>query len=414
MLTNRPRESRALAAIYGDVGHGKSTLLNDLVTHASQRGHLVVSMHGDIPDRDVPYAGLHWLISRNIGLLDRCDSPSARLLRRVLVDFTPPDSVLSMCSSVMAWFDCLAPDAPLLIAVDDADQLDEESLRVLAFVSSRQQPGRSAVVLTATTPIPLFERLDAQQFQLDDLEEPEALRLVSALGAPAPTANSLVGRLGGNPLALVRIGQQVVAGEVRVRDGEPLSLPIRLENDVHRRAEKLSPLARQLLEVAAATRQTDLNELDAWSSTVRRGPIGDLLADAEEAGIVDFDGKTMSWRRRWMAEAILRRCSDCRRRRLREEFNSRQTIPRQPRSAPSFESLTPSQRRVMEVIVDGASTREAAHFLSVSEKTIESHVQSIYRKLDVRSRSQLAAVAYRAERRDYADRLTVLGPSANV
>jgi len=68
----------------------------------------------------------------------------------------------------------------------------------------------------------------------------------------------------------------------------------------------------------------------------------------------------------------------------------------------------------MEVIVDGASTREAAHFLSVSEKTIESHVQSIYRKLDVRSRSQLAAVAYRAERRDYADRLTVLGPSANV
>jgi DNA-binding CsgD family transcriptional regulator len=395
LIGGRTRGTPTLAAVYGDIGHGKSTMLANLVEFATRDGQRVVSMQGEIPYGDIPYAGLHWLISRNISLLDSCDSPSARLLRRVLVDFTPPDSVLSMCSSVADWFECLAPDAPLLIAVDDADQLDEQSLRVLAYVSSQQQPGRSAVVLTSTRPIPLFERLEAQRFELDDLEPPEALRVVGSVGASPDTATRLVDRLGGNPLALIRVGGRVVNGEVALHDDEPLPLPGRLEEEVQHRAEALSAPARQLLEAAAVSRRTDVASLSTWSQSVNRGSVADLLADAEDAGIVDFDGKSMSWRRRWMAEAILRRCSDCRRQRLRDEFRTlpmRQTPP----SSPHMEVLTPAERRVMGVIVEGASTREAARFLRISEKTVESHVQSIYRKLNVRSRAQLTAVAFRA------------------
>lgn len=403
LIGGRPTATPTLAAIYGDIGHGKSTVLADLVDFATRDGHRVVSMHGEIPYREIPYAGLHWLISRNIGLLDGCNNPSARLLRRVLVDFTPPDSVLSMCSSVAAWFECLAPDAPLLIAVDDADQLDEQSLRVLAYVSSQQQPGRSAVVLTATKGIPLFERLEAQRFELDDLERPEALSVVGSVGASCDTAGRLVDRLGGNPLALIRVGTRVINGEVALHDDNPLPLPARLEEDVHHRAEALSAPARQLLEAAAASRRTDVASLNAWSQSVNHGPVPDLLADAEDAGIVDFDGKSMSWRRRWMGEAVLRRCSDCRRQRLREEFRVL-TMPHAASSTPDMEVLTPGERRVMQVIIDGASTREAARCLKISEKTVESHVQSIYRKLDVRSRVQLTALAYRANKRDFAKR----------
>jgi len=398
MLDAANAETATLAAVYGDIGHGKTTLLDDITGYAARTGHRVVSMHGDIPDKDIPYAGVHWLLSRNVDLLDRYDNPAARLLRQVLVDFTPPDSVLSMCSSVMAWFECLAPDTPLLVAVDDADQLDEQSLRVLAFVSSRQQSGRSSVILTATNPIPLFERIEAQRFRLDDLDSAAALDVAESVGASTDTAHRLVDRLGGNPLALIRVGERVVSGDVVLRESEPLPLPSRLQNDVEERAETLPPAARQLLEVAAATRETDLTALDSWSVSRNRGPIGGLLDAAEDAGIVDFDGRTMSWRRRWMAEAILRRCTDCRIRRLRQEFGSGE--PAQPtRAAAHLDALTPGERRVTEVVVDGASTRKAAHVLGLSEKTVESHLQSIYRKLDVRSRSQLVAVALRGSHR---------------
>jgi DNA-binding CsgD family transcriptional regulator len=259
-------------------------------------------------------------------------------------------------------------------------------------------------VLTSTKPIPLFERLDAQRFELDDLEPPEALRVVESVGASHETAKGLVDRLGGNPLALIRVGGRIVNGEVVMSDDEPLPLPRRLEDEVKQRAETLSAPARQLLEAAAVSRRTDVASLSTWSQSVNRGPVTDLLTDAEDAGIVDFDGKSMSWRRRWMAEAILRRCSDCRRQRLREEFRTL-TTRHAPLASPHMEALTPAERRVTEVIVDGASTRETARFLRISEKTVESHVQSIYRKLDVRSRAQLAAVALRAANGgDFANR----------
>jgi DNA-binding CsgD family transcriptional regulator len=44
------------------------------------------------------------------------------------------------------------------------------------------------------------------------------------------------------------------------------------------------------------------------------------------------------------------------------------------------------------VVADGATNREAAAALFVSPKTIEYHLGRVYRKLGLRSRSQLAAL----------------------
>jgi DNA-binding CsgD family transcriptional regulator len=52
--------------------------------------------------------------------------------------------------------------------------------------------------------------------------------------------------------------------------------------------------------------------------------------------------------------------------------------------------LTPMERKVAEVIAGGATTREAAAALFLSPKTVEFHLANAYRKLDVRSRAQLA------------------------
>jgi DNA-binding CsgD family transcriptional regulator len=55
------------------------------------------------------------------------------------------------------------------------------------------------------------------------------------------------------------------------------------------------------------------------------------------------------------------------------------------------DSLTPSERRVAEMAAEGHTNREVAQALFVSPKTVEVHLSSAYRKLGIRSRSQLAA-----------------------
>jgi len=54
------------------------------------------------------------------------------------------------------------------------------------------------------------------------------------------------------------------------------------------------------------------------------------------------------------------------------------------------ESLTPSERRVAEMAVEGLTNREIAQTLFVTPKTVEVHLSSAYRKLGIGSRSQLA------------------------
>jgi DNA-binding CsgD family transcriptional regulator len=53
-------------------------------------------------------------------------------------------------------------------------------------------------------------------------------------------------------------------------------------------------------------------------------------------------------------------------------------------------SLTPSERRVAELAAEGPTNREIAQALFVTQRTVEVHLTSIYRKLGISSRSQLA------------------------
>jgi DNA-binding CsgD family transcriptional regulator/tetratricopeptide (TPR) repeat protein len=54
-------------------------------------------------------------------------------------------------------------------------------------------------------------------------------------------------------------------------------------------------------------------------------------------------------------------------------------------------SLTPSERRVAEMAAEGPTNREIAQALFVTQRTVEVHLTSIYRKLAINSRSQLAS-----------------------
>lgn len=54
------------------------------------------------------------------------------------------------------------------------------------------------------------------------------------------------------------------------------------------------------------------------------------------------------------------------------------------------ESLTPSEPRVARMAADGKTNREIAQSLTVTEKTIETHMRHVSQKLDVGRRTELA------------------------
>ena len=60
------------------------------------------------------------------------------------------------------------------------------------------------------------------------------------------------------------------------------------------------------------------------------------------------------------------------------------------------DSLTPSERRVVELAATGGTNREIAQTLFVTEKTVETHLGRSFRKLDISSRRQLPEVLGRA------------------
>jgi len=66
------------------------------------------------------------------------------------------------------------------------------------------------------------------------------------------------------------------------------------------------------------------------------------------------------------------------------------TTTHDPRKGAVARRLTPQELQVALCVADGASNREAAAALFVSSKTIEFHLANVYRKLELRSRSELA------------------------
>jgi DNA-binding NarL/FixJ family response regulator len=61
-----------------------------------------------------------------------------------------------------------------------------------------------------------------------------------------------------------------------------------------------------------------------------------------------------------------------------------------PQTDPELEQLTPREREVLRLIARGYAYKEVARELSISVKTVETHVSSVLRKLQLSSRHQLA------------------------
>jgi DNA-binding CsgD family transcriptional regulator len=68
------------------------------------------------------------------------------------------------------------------------------------------------------------------------------------------------------------------------------------------------------------------------------------------------------------------------------------------RPSTGWESLTDSERRVAELVAEGATNREVAAALVISAHTVDSHLRHVFAKLAISSRVQLAAIVARQRR----------------
>lgn len=66
--------------------------------------------------------------------------------------------------------------------------------------------------------------------------------------------------------------------------------------------------------------------------------------------------------------------------------------PVEPSGAELIDTLTPRERLVSRLVAEGYSNQQVAAELVLSVKTVENHLSKVYAKLDVRSRTQMAAL----------------------
>ena len=180
------------------------------------------------------------------------------------------------------------------------------------------------------------------------------------------------------------------------------------------RAGRQAQAERELTELEDKASRTGRT----WAHAVAARCRG-LLAPAAE--IDDHFGRALEWHQRAplpFARARTELCYGERLRRARRRVDAREQLGRasatfhalgarvwaeraerelaaagysrqRPAQQSPWAELTAAETRVARVIVEGATYDEAASALFVSPRTVESHLRQIYRKVGVRSRSEL-------------------------
>lgn len=142
-----------------------------------------------------------------------------------------------------------------------------------------------------------------------------------------------------------------------------LQLPDGTGIDIIRQVRDLVPEARSIV-------LTSFDDDDALAEALEAGARAYLLKTVRGAEITDVIKAVAAGRTLLDERTVTRRRAD--------------------HDDPTAE-LTPSERRVLELIGDGLPNREIGERLGVAEKTVKNHITAILAKLGLQRRTQVAA-----------------------
>jgi DNA-binding CsgD family transcriptional regulator/DNA polymerase III delta prime subunit len=261
--------------------------------------------------------------------------------------------------------------------------------------------------------------VDAHQGRLEEaraIAEPAAARAAAEdpiLALAWNVVRGFVAMSSGDYAQVERVVADSAAHQAAIGAVEPLRLGVD-----HELPEALVALSR-LDEAAHALQRIEQRQARIprpWlASAIVRGRALLALASGDAAGAAQIteavsDPTASTWRRFDRARTLLVRGTVLRRSRARrdaadaldeavsifDELGSptwaglaRRQSDRLGRRRPGTPQLTPPERQVAELAATGLTNREVAARLSLSPKTIESHLARVYDKLGIRSRAEL-------------------------
>ncbi|HUB98863.1 MAG TPA: AAA family ATPase [Solirubrobacterales bacterium] len=153
-----------------------------------------------------------------------------------------------------------------------------------------------------------------------------------------------------------------------------------------------SLVGRALRELGTLERERGIERLRGAVGTLERSTAKLELAEAELALGAALRRQRKPTEARQPLQRALELASVCGAERLAEEARSELHAsgvrPRRD-ALKGVESLTPSERRVVDIAVGGRTNRQIAQELYVTPKTVEVHLSNAYRKLGISSRREL-------------------------
>jgi DNA-binding CsgD family transcriptional regulator len=378
LLHGAGRGQRSVLVIDGPGGSGRTRLLDELVNTALREGCIVFERCGPMPVVDLRQ--LAW----------ECEQLATRLTA------LPPGTATGPV--VVAW-----DEAGVDPGWRDAGLLAAPATSILWALAPRTGEGLAiAGVLGAPHVLDI---------ELRPLPAPAVVEVLADLLGAAPTADlvRLAAVASGNPRALVDLVDglrdeglvEITAGSARLAT---MRLPERFTFRVRGRLARLSPRAKHLVRVAsAAGRSVQVPEL----AGLLRETTAALLPTIEEAlssGLLVSADDGLTFSHDLVRDIVAGTLPNSIRAALRDEVETTRGpetngLPEAgkalapPPQPTGWESLTDTERVIARLVSQALTNRQIATRVHLSPHTINYHLRQIYRKLDIKSRVQLANLA---------------------
>ncbi|SDG98641.1 regulatory protein, luxR family [Sinosporangium album] len=270
--------------VTGGPGMGKTRLLEE-VSRAAQSDFTVLWCCGAPSEVAVPFAGLHQILHPLQHRLKYLPDGHAAALNGVFGLSEPPKDRLSLPCATLALLTLAAEQKPLLLVIDDVQQLDEASLDSILFVSRRLYNVPVLVLIAAREHEPTYGRLQGlPEIRLSPLSPSDVGFLIKqVVGDLAdPLVDRIIHESSGNPLVAIEIAASLAfsTGEgADMPDGLPCS--VRLKSTFGRLISDLPDPTKRMLLIAAANDKRDVHT--TFSATAALGIDTAAFAPAERS-----------------------------------------------------------------------------------------------------------------------------------
>lgn len=301
-----PASADRVVTLIGDIGTGKSALLDQVARLAAADGARVLRAEGTESESSLAFSGLHQLLRPVSAEVDGLPGKQRAAIRAALGEDAPatgPDPML-IGVALLSLLSELGGEGPVLVVLDDAQWLDRASLDALSFAARRLE-GEPVTILVAARSGGDWPGVDHRlaTLTLGALDDAAAGRLVDLqpMSPSGPTRTRILDQAAGNPLALVELTRSATTQGAATLAAGPLPLADHVERLFAARLTGLPARTRRGLLLLAAMDSVD--SATAVPAVLAEADDGAWLP-AEQAGLVRRTGQDLRFRHPLVRSAV--------------------------------------------------------------------------------------------------------------